>query len=323
MKKVMFFAVALFLACTAPADTIYAVGDSITKGTNITNPYPKTVSAWTGMPAVNLGIGGTQLAEEIAAIYGVQPMPSDKVLLLTGYNDMRYFGATTAHWEQSLRAVLAWLATSTKYTAQSLAATGAWTNVSSTVNPIGRWSATAGSTLTATTRGAVVYVGSIQQTNLTGSFLVSVDGVDYGPYQTQGGTTYAGGKNYGPVLIRIDGLADTTHSVVVKVLSGRVYCDWIGHPTPGPSVYAGEVLRMRATSYALGAPFNKGSDAAVAAYTAALQAHIATLTADGLTITFVPLKYDPATQVLTSDRVHPSENGQATMAISWLKAMGY
>lgn len=302
-------------------EIIYAFGDSTTSGTGITNPYPSTISAWKDIPKINKGIGGSVLADQVKSIYDTSYNIDDLSLFLTGYNDMRLGGNITPY-QETLRATLAYMGTSTKQSAQSLETTGTWANVSSTVNSVGRWSATVGSTITATVTGSIIYIGSLHQVSQSGTFQVFVDGLSYGLYQTQGSRNFPSGKDWSPFLIRIDGLTNSQHTVIISVASGRIYVDWVGSPTPGQKVYVAGCLHMPPAGYPLGSPFNKGSDVLADQFTSIIIDKVNNLLLDGLNLNYIDIKYDPLTQVKT-DNIHPNENGQATIAISFLQHIGF
>lgn len=300
--------------------TMYGFGDSITVGVNAPYSYLNVVSAYYNVPRVNKAISGSQIAHQVNSIYNTTFNSDDTSLFLTGFNDMRYLGANSGPYEDSLKAMLAWMGTSSKAKAINLPVTGAWS--ATPVNSIGRNSTDVGATISTTVESSVVYVAAIQQSSNNGSFKVTVDGIDYGPYQTRGGAAYSNNVNYSPYLIRIGDLSNAPHSVVVTVLSGQVFIDWIGSPTQGQAVYVSGCMKMTASGYTLGAPFNNGSDALAEQYTGLIQSAVSQLAADGLRIFYVPLAYDQNTQV-SNDNVHPKESGQVTTAVSFIKTIGF
>jgi len=298
---------------------VYAFGDSNTVGVGSNWPYLNAVAAYYDAPRTNKGISGSQAAHQAnAAIYGTQFTINDVSLFLTGYNDMRYFGAASGQYQTSLKAILAYMGTSARINARAMTAGGTW--LDTPVNPIGRYTTTPGSTLTTTVSGPVVYVGSIQMTTVAGSYKITIDGVDYGPYQTLGGAQYSNG-NWNPVLRRIEGLPTGPKTVTVTHLSGQSFVDWVGGASPGQRVYVGGCLKMPIGGYPLGAPFNNGSDVIANQYTAIIEAEVSAAAADGLLVEYVTVE-DKIPDYVTNDGIHRDDSGHMNFAVSFMKAIG-
>lgn len=296
-----------------------AFGDSFTAGEGVTNPFVATVGRWFETPYLNKGVGGSQIQDQAVYIHGAAFSCDDTALFLTGFNDMRYYGENSATYAKALLALLAWMGTSDKVSGRQATQSGTWADTP--VNSIGRYSNVVGSRISACVTGKVVYIGSIIQTvNPNGTFRVKIDDVDYGVYSCQGSSVAYSLRNDSPYLIRIDGLCSGSHRVEIEVLTGLIFIDWIGAASPGQRVLVGECCRMKSASYGMWSPFNKGSDAIVDQYRTHIQSACSLLAADGLRIESVPVRFDPDAQV-QPDQVHPTENGQATIAVSFISKM--
>src|SRR5688572_17128313 len=87
------FLAACAVAPLAPRPRLVAFGDSITVGVGASSPeraYAAIVARHLGRTLDNRAIGATTLAQQLErAIRPAALVPSDCVLFLTGYNDMR------------------------------------------------------------------------------------------------------------------------------------------------------------------------------------------------------------------------------------------
>ena len=259
---------------------------------------------------------------------------SSKSMILTGYNDMRLWGTSTANgldtYEGTLRAMLVWLATPTakKIYAHSSGVTtspsNAWTDMNTSLYPIniGKYTNTLQATATANkVYGTVIYVTSIKLNSGGGTFTVKVDGVDKGTFSCSDAQTTAGGMFYAPFVARVGGLGDGFHTVEVRhTASGYVYLlsisGNVGLTTKtGPEVWVGNCLLMQAYD-------NAGSDAAAGKYNTIIRKVVRELAGDGLNVGFADAAayFDPAT-MMGSDGVHPNVTGQQSIADTFLYAM--
>lgn len=291
------------------------LGDSFTLGAGASVPGYGYVGRLT--PTILAG-SGDQAADLSNRVCGVGNPPkagltidvAERYCVLIGGNDVRQYGvdaAKQAVFVRCLRASLAWLAWPTKTGARSMSPLGAWSNT--VVNTFGRVSTVAGSSLTGTFTGDVLYVGFILQNHANlGTANVFVDGnlvgqlSTYAPVNTQNGATYAGGCE------RFANLGAGPHMVSVVVtspLGQSFYLDWVAGAEPSPIVAVCDIPRMSASAYARFPPCD---DALVAVYNALLAGVVAELAQDGADIRLASLALDPALH-LCSDGVHPNDLG--------------
>lgn len=276
---------------------------------------------------------------------------NDISVILTGYNDARDNFAGDPNYMRFYRNALmhvgAWLGipTSAKRYAQTASATGSWNNHAQHGGNIGRSSSVNGSTLTWTNlMGRTVYIGYLDSSDDSlGSFTVTVDGVSrgtfacnnaygnravrssQGPIPNEAGPNGDGTITQTPVLARISGLDDTTHTVVITVSALPVTILWAGGSgdacaaqgyTSGPSVWIGGTLRCNpAGSFAK-------PDSDMGVFTRAQRQVAAALASDGLRVQHVPAGevFNPAN--MSGDNVHPNSAGHAQIAQSFLQQMG-
>jgi hypothetical protein len=165
-----------------------------------------------------------------------------------------------------------------------------------------------------------------------GTFSVTIDGVLFGNYTTPHSVICNSAISYHSFLIRASGLSDGAHTVVIKVTSnavGNVFFEWAAglgaYADPnGPNVWCANCLRMPAASYALFAPFDQGSDAAVSLYNKIILEAVRDLAIDNLNVMYVDASsnYDPVTDVGV-DAVHPSVAGYGKILDSFLSTMNF
>ncbi|MBX3732591.1 MAG: hypothetical protein KF791_08360 [Verrucomicrobiae bacterium] len=276
---------------------------------------------------------------------------NDVSVILTGYNDARdNFAGDPSYitfYRNALAHVAAWLGipTSAKRYAQTASSTGSWINYAQHGGAIGRSSSVNGSTLTWTNlMGRTVYIGYLDSSDDSlGSFTVTVDGVSrgtfacntayanravrssQGPIPNQAGPNGDGTITQTPVLARISGLDDTTHTVVITVSALPVTILWAGGSgdacaaqgyTSGPSVWIGGTLRCNPAG-----SFSK-PDQDMGVFTKAQRHVAAALASDGLRVQHVPAGEVFSPSNMSGDNVHPNSAGHAQIAQSFLQQMG-
>lgn len=309
-----------------------AFGDSTGTGTGAITPstdgYVPTLSTARALTVTNRSVSGDQAADQLKLVNAITVANGHMSTLFIGLNDTRQFGANRQKlttFKRAHMAAVAWLAIpdAMKLKAQGsgIAFTGTWANDAANGN-IGKSIApgTAG-TATATVYGSTVYIGYIVLgTNVVSDFTVTVDGVVRGTWSctpngggaiaTQNALSYAG------ALIRIPGLTEDKHTVLISVAAGNtgtVFLDWIGSNLTGPNkdgpnVFVGNLYRLNSTGYAV-APANS-SDAVIALANGMIRQNVDILASDGLNVALVDIasRFDPAVH-LNADGVHPNNAG--------------
>lgn len=317
-----------------------AYGDSIMNGTGASsapNQFRNLIATGRSWTITNHSASGDMVADQADEVFALSVGDAQQSLLMLGTNDQRTY--TTNTYKQGAfkvghMALAAWLAipNARKQKGQAKdSETGTWTNVSVYGGTLGRQSIVNGSTITFTAYGTVVYVATILQNSITATFTVSVDGVVKGTYQCMPGNsttiTSVNGLTYMPALVRIPGLSEGSHSVVITVVSSAasnpVYVLWVagnqGHRTKaGPNVWVGNVPRFTSAGYTA----SGGSDAVVAVFNDMIRQNVETLAADGLNVALVDsaARLNPAVD-LDTDGVHPDDSGHAIIAEAFLEAI--
>lgn len=314
-------------------------GDSVTVGIGASADrykFANIIAHENGWEIANKARSGTQLADEIPAIYSEAVVPDGNYLLLTGYNDMRNFGLDNnglAQYRAALSAALAWLSIpdgeKIKASGGRMAYEGAW-HASPAPGGFGKYSGQQGAKAVFTVSGSVVYIGGAGVRNGTGAFSVTVDGDPKGVYPCSVSRAPASGLPMAPFLVRLTGLSGGPHKVEITVTSaaGNVYLDWAagsrGTQGAGPKVFVGNALRMKREAYGFDAPYwNAGSDEAVSAINTIIGDVCGELAGDGRNVLHVDASaaYDPDTADVGPDLIHPSDRGMETIAAAFLRRM--
>jgi lysophospholipase L1-like esterase len=320
--------------------TLKTFGDSITEGyyaSTTANRYANLVATRKGWTLTNVGSSGKRMndAEILDAMYAETVTSAKNYSLMIGTNDAQASGSNEAkldNFRGCLAAGIAWLAIpdTAKVKPSAATKTGTWT-ANTVYGGLDYYSNTNGSTMSATVRGNVVYVGYTRTTSDTGTFSVTIDGALVGTFGTQNTSivTRADSGQYGAYLLRFPNLANGAHAVTITVTSStatgnKVFMDWIagnGFPEEigGPNVWLANTTRATDAYYAAHSPF---TDAAVAAYNS-MTAEVATsLSSDGLNVCFVDLMaaVDRSTDLYT-DGLHPSDTGHAKIADAFVAQM--
>lgn len=316
-----------------------AFGDSFTSGEGASAPanaYTALIAAARGWTATNHGTSGDMVADHADDVFALSVADGTQSTLLLGTNDQRHYTTNTykqGAFKAGHMALAAWLAIPNARKVNGRApdsSTGTWTDMS-VYGSWGRQSIVGGSTITYTVYGSVVYVCSVLQNSINATFTVTIDGVVRGTYQCMPGggatITSVNGRTYMPQLIRIPGLSEGAHTVVITVgtasTSNPVYIVWVagnlGHATKdGPNVWVGNIHRYTPSGYST----YGGSDATVAIFNDAIRQNCETLADDGLNVALCDsgARLSPSTD-LYSDGVHPDDSGHALIAAAFLEQM--
>lgn len=300
-------------------------GDSTTVGVSADTtaiPYPTYVSFALDIQINNYGISGSQLADDISNIYS---KPIYDSFIMSGYNDLRYYGANYTDWQNALESAVAWLGNSTKMKAQGsgMTYTGTWTNTAVYGGAIGKFSQTVGNTVSFGFTGSILYISSIRLTSAAGgTFDVNIDGTDYGTYSCTGFVDCDSGLGYSPFLVRLTGLANTTHTVTLTQNgAGTIYFDFAAVPNSGNKVVLVPCCTSNATGYALQPNiWNHGNDTIAATYHSIAASVASMFAGDGLNVVCGTSEYSPALGHIGSDNVHPNNFGYMVIAAKALNA---
>lgn len=320
-----------------PGSLVTCFGDSITAGVGASAPafdYVSLLGNATAWNVTNGGVSGSGIADagQIDTIYATVIAVNKNYTLLTGVNDMRNIGTNAAQqtiYRNALQAALTWMAIpdANKIKGQNttaIAYTGAWAPTVSYGGALSQQSAALGATATVSVYGTTVYIGTIAQVSNTSTFSITIDGTSYGTFTTASTLTTLQGRTYQPAVIRISGLTELSHTVVITTTTGTAannpaYVSWVAgnsgmYSRTGPNVYVGNCIRFTSTGYS---SFG-GSDTAVAQFNQIIQEVVDDLSADGLNVVLVDASgyYNPLTSG-TVDGVHPGNAGHAVLAAAF------
>ncbi|MDH4164741.1 MAG: SGNH/GDSL hydrolase family protein [Nitrospirota bacterium] len=317
--------------------TSSAFGDSIANGTGASTTdlcFRRLVEIDNGWNMTNRSISGRQAADFADNVLGLSVSNDHVAIMLLGFNDMRAKGTDAtalACYRRTVNAFLAWLSMpanrALKAQSASVTYSGTWSNSSVFGGGMVKYSSANGSTATFKLYGTVAYVCILQYSGSTRAFQISVDGVDKGTYHGSDFPATVNGRVYSPYLIRISGLTEAEHTVVLTVVNGtgNAYFCWAAAPggkktKSGPYVYLGNCLRMNATGYISGgADWDNGSDDAVRQYNEAMRTDVASLAGDGLPVTLVDAcSYYNILTDLDTDNIHPNDTGHSHVADAFL-----
>lgn len=322
------------VASKITANAATAFGDSVTVGLYATSPNN---NGWAGIlkhrygwNLDNFSVSSTQLIDQIDEIYSVFPKFTDNFIMLTGYNDMRNYGANAAKqtvYQNALTAAIAWLAIpdSIKVLGSSLGVDygGSW-NSTPVYGSIGKYTTSNGATATLYLYGSTIYLSFIAIATVGGSFSISIDGVSQGSFTCRNDNISAvSGLSYAPFLLSFGGLSDSLHTIVITTTStNNFYFDWgagIRNVDNFPIVLVGNCLRMNATGYAIGSPnWNNGNDSVVTSFNNIISSVVTTLATNGLRVYLVDASasYNLSTDVYT-DNIHPNNTGHSHIATAF------
>lgn len=326
-----------------------AFGDSITKGTTgptiLANSYVELLRVEKGWTLTNAAVDGSMVPDQTSAVYSTTVSTDNyQYWIALGANDQRVYGTGSNKlqvFQEGQAALLAFLSipTTAKFIATdttNITYSGIWGSSAAWSGFTGRVSQTPASTATWKASGSTLYIGTIVQRaagfpNIA-TYTITVDGGTPTTYSSDPGFDILTvlGKTYSPRLIRIAGLSEGEHTVILTVAtipdaSSAVYLDWVagsgGVPTggvnkvTGSNVYAGTILRFTNAGYVT----NGGSDALVYLYNKAIKDNVALLQSDGLNISVVDASpyINPLTDLI-GDGVHVNDAGNIKIKDAYL-----
>jgi len=299
----------------------YVYGDSVDQGYLVapTNRFSALICSDTGLTEDNLAQGGTQIADEgeTAAVVGTPIGPTDRSLWLAGFNDMRFYGTNAAALTDNASAfqsLVAWLAIPASVripaTDPRITYSGGWSYYS----PLGglMYSSVANATATVTLAGRNVLIGTARGGG-SGNLTVVVDGTYTNVYSClRTAASTARGINYSAGLIVFTNLPDTLHTVVMTADSSlNTFICWVAGYTgdQGPSVALSGTEKCAEFEYSQLSPFNNGSDAAAAAYSAMVSNTAVMLACADLNVVWTNAPVFDTNTEYESDFLHPNELG--------------
>ena len=344
MLRAILFAVAVFSYNTAGegvhgmSQPATAFGDSLTVGVGASSSPEAWVNKFSSRYCAtlsNLAVSGSQIPDQADAIYATASAADGRYLWLTGFNDARFFGLSgIALRVSSAQSLAAWLAIpeANKARGQNLSRWsygGAWSNGVAYGGNLARFSASANATASITLNGSSIYIATTCVSGGTGVFGLTVDGISQGSFNCFGNGVAYSGRAYHPRLLRVAGLTNTAHTVVVtNTNGGNVFVDWAAASADiigdnQPVVLVGNSLRMTTGGYAAGTPFNNGSDSIVAAYNSSLSTAVSELASDGLDVRLVNAcaAYFPENGHVSGDSIHPNDAGYTAISNAFKKSM--
>lgn len=291
---------------------LVAIGDSETKGdigpSVPANGYIAKLVAKYGATLQMLAANGSCAADQALVVAGSTFQATDIITCMLGVNDsQRYFtAAQQAYFRGFITDIVVRSSFPNRVGIRAATKTGTWAPLSQYAWSTGCSCATPGSTATAVVSGVAVYIGTIFQDYnggpLAGSAEVWIDGVLAGTYSSNGQGCITGMNTFGTAAIRFGGLAAGQHTVMVKLVSGQVYAEYIaGSDQPASPQF---FLATPARTYQ---PGDTGVTAAalgvivkdVAAKMVADDRHVAVVDINPLIL---------STDVI-SDLIHPNDSG--------------
>ncbi len=297
-------------------------GNSIMAGYSASAPsksFAALYAAATGKQFVNVAVSGAMVQDQTSAIYARPLSVGDSAAIFLGTNDDRMYNNDPV--KQTLfidgyRALVVYQAAARKDARTAARLNGDWYDNIYSGHGLGIAATQAGSKVQFSFTGDVLYLGMIRQAGNDGRFTVSENGTVKGAYSLGGsGQTFfqqGTSLDYGPKCIRVAGFGAGSHTVVLEVLSNRVYFDWWADTTKAASVLVGNIPKARPD--ANGNYQSGGSESSVLANNAAIVQMVSQLKADGLNVSL----WDVCSRLTLADMdtgagYHPIDSGHQKM----------
>lgn len=334
----------------AATASLFAFGDSLTEGQGMSVPantrYSKLVANAKGLTEVNLAQGGTAAGRWVNDRIASRAFNAgDQMLILPGFNDARWGGATPnnlAQYESNLLGTLAWLGVpdaSKVYTQidsstpnPALTNSGGWTlgvtwAGQQAQSRCGIYGNSSGQWIEGTVTGDVVHIMLGGYSGFASACQITIDGVSMGAGsinpQPLIGIPDGQTEPWQPYCVRVTGLSNGPHVVRVTLTSNAnllvgYLAGYDSSVNTRPMVYVGSAPRMTAAGYAV-APAN-ATNAIMRQYQDATRRAVDTLAAEGLLIRYVDIDsvWTPSAGGLNADSVHPLEIVHKAWAQKWL-----
>ena len=311
-------------AAAAPFSNYLAVGDSITFGAyleTLANGYPYQIASHYGLQPNDQGVSGATVSSYAPMLYGLT-VPQGNRSLITyqlGTNDVTSGVADTYQQQDYGQGILSQLAYLAVPAANRVNATNfiyAGTTAPGTYGISEKMTAS-GSTATFTVTGSTIYLSTVMQATYGsgGAATLTVDGASNSAILLFNGY---GSENIaeGPLtaLSRITGLSSGPHTVVVTCSgAGTVELAWAaGFSTPSSS----------ANVFIGATPDRQVMDANTASYRPYQSAAAATLTSDGLKVTYVAGSATAVSKTIGYyNLLHPNDLGDYQLAQPYISTI--
>lgn len=325
-------------------ERVILIGDSITESSDFpTTNWATQIGARLGLTPENLGEGGDEVADRAGAIMSHDRYDGDLITIKLGDNDVHFSDANDQgnRWiiDHGLLAMTLHAAVPSDFpslvTADDMAVgSGAWLELSSSYDPSGRYSSTAGATLIAPVLSArsIALLGWWND-GLSGDFRVEIGTEVYGPFSVTPSIVSGGGsvqtddgETFMPFAMIFDGLALGDHEVRIIQTSGTICISKViglsGDLVEGPVVAVGNMYRRKDNGPDTG--WNQGGstggEARAALFNRFIDENVRICQRLGLSRV---LKWDVSAAIdpdihLKPDGLHPIQAGQDALAQSLL-----
>jgi hypothetical protein len=311
---------------------VWLQGDSWVAGTATATSWGSRIgSRLNSGPVSNRGVGGDMSHELVSRMLGGNgstawtPNQRGAVVFQIGQNDNRRMGTDAraiAVFKRALGLCIHLARSETKTEQSSATFVGPWT---STANA---WEQASGGTtaltstvghyadFTVTGDAVTIVTGRTKPAFNGGTFTVREGGTLLATFNCGAGTDGPGAtypKDAAWDYVHITGLGAGSHTLRLEcTVAGPIYFDcWMTPRAAPPQVVLVQTPNM--TTWAGGAPYDQGSNAAMALYNTAIEEVAALFPAGQVTVCDLRPGWDPAT-MLASDAGHPNDRGAAFIA---------
>lgn len=301
-------------------------GDSIAYGYGASSPACDLAGLLTSqgvsvsrqgiMPTSPSSRPGNMACDLGTAMYG-NPIDPTGIVVQCGTNDAIVKGtAGIGNYLAAMQALAVWSTCAVKLPQSSpgFTFTGPWAGNTYWPGAPGKYTTQVSASVSFTLSGSTIYLGSYAETNITGFWMVYVDGQPHGPFTCgKPNIATAHGQTFAPQLISIAGLSAGPHSVVMTFNNATG-----NNPVMYLDFAAGSDDASWRPVYFMAIPpqittYQQGGQAIVDAFNAALEGMVSELWADGLNVQLCRPAYNTATDFLVGpnlgDDLHPNDSG--------------
>jgi hypothetical protein len=329
---------------------LLSYGDSYTVG-NLASTTPKRYTSTINEALLtvesNQGVSGKGVFNTTGTVFSTQVASgnANPTTIMIGFNDMRVGGSVTKNFEKIKGGHLAMIAnhflrTAVPANSGSVTTGGTWTTLTAgtyndkasiSLSGLARTSSVSGSTLTYTSTGENLVIGTWGTDGTAdGAFSVSVDGTVLATFdpdnKAKSVSIDAGTPTRSNNAVVLFGLGGSTHTVVITTLSSTpTNIDYIGTlqaPNYSATMLVGGLVKMDATGYAqaLSAYGNTVGDADWDLADTYIKQAVAVFQSQGYPVVFVYTNkyYVTSTDVSSTDHIHPNDIGHGHIARAFL-----